>query len=514
MTINTNGAGAMKSLVCIMVLWAASASAQVPYCTAPQPNSCIPLNTLPPTTTSTSTSSSTSSTVSTSSTSTSSSTTSTSSSSTTSTSLVSGSWAWAGGSSSSDVTNAVAIDTSGNVFAAGRYNGATNFGLTNAGAEDAFLVKFSPTGTLLWVKGFGGTAGDFFKGVAVDASGNVLVTGKFGASVDFGTGLFTAAGSGDIVLAKYSGSDGSVIWAKQFGSINDDDGSSVAVDSSGNVYITGYFRSTINFGGANLTPPFNTDLDVFVAKFSSAGMHQWSKNFTNTGNDRGYGIAVDTTGVTITGSFSNVINFGGSALSAANAMIDGFVARFDTVGTHVWSRQFGAPDGNESGFAVALDGGGNSLVTGYAIKDVDMGTGVLAALSGTDAVVAKYGTNGTPIWSRRMGGIINDYGYGIAVDSSNAVYLAVTSDSATVNTGGSNFTSRGYKDGYLVKLSSTNVYQWTKQLGGTQPDELLVVAVRSPVIAGGYFTNSGTFDGIALTANGASVDAFVLKTAQ
>ena len=109
------------------------------------------------------------------------------------------------------------------------------------------------------------------------------------------------------------------MWSKRFGGTSDDAASALAVDARGNVYFTGYFRATIDFGGGPLTVPFTTDLDVYITKLDAAGNYVWAKNFTNDGNERGYGIAVDGSGnVAITGYFSNTVNFGGTSLTSVN----------------------------------------------------------------------------------------------------------------------------------------------------------------------------------------------------
>src|SRR6185369_2737443 len=142
----------------------------------------------------------------------------------------------------------------------------------------------------------------------------------------------------------------------------------VAVDPAGNVYMTGYFRGVVDFGGGSLRVPFDSDLDVFVAKFDTNGNHVWSRNFTNNGNDRGYGIATDGQSLAVVGLFSNSITVGSTVLVSPNAMTDAFVMDLSAAtGAPVWARQIGAPDGNEGAYGVVLDASGNVDVCGYAM---------------------------------------------------------------------------------------------------------------------------------------------------
>ena len=120
----------------------------------------------------------------------------------------------------------------------------------------------------LWSKRFGSTSFDQGYGVAVDDSGNVVVTGSFNGTVNFGGGGLNSAGSFDIFVAKFSGADGSHLWSKRFGSTYEDEGLGVAVDGSGNVVVTGYFWGTVDFGGGELTSAGSSD-DIFVVKLGA-----------------------------------------------------------------------------------------------------------------------------------------------------------------------------------------------------------------------------------------------------
>jgi hypothetical protein len=128
-------------------------------------------------------------------------------------------------------------------------------------------MTFCPTlssGTHLWSEQIGGTSSDQAKSVTVDGGGNVLITGYFIGSVDFGGGPLPSTGL-DIFVAKYSAS-GSHLWSKRFGGSSSDLGNAIAVDGSGNVFVTGYFQNTIDFGAGPLAS--NGALDLFLTKLS------------------------------------------------------------------------------------------------------------------------------------------------------------------------------------------------------------------------------------------------------
>jgi hypothetical protein len=215
------------------------------------------------------------------------------------------------------------LDGSGNVAMTGFFRGTVNFGggnRTGGGNQDIFLAKFSGVdGSQMWSRGFGGTLDDQSFGVALDGTGNVMMTGVFQNTVDFGGGGpgLTSAGSYDMFVAKYLGTDGSHVWSKRFGSTGFDSGSALAMDGSGNVVVTGTFQNTVDFGGGGLTAADVGFGDAYVAKFSgNDGSHLWSKRFGGTGGDSGVGIAVDSISgnVVVTGSFQFTADFGGAML--------------------------------------------------------------------------------------------------------------------------------------------------------------------------------------------------------
>jgi len=152
----------------------------------------------------------------------------------------------------------------------------------------------------------------------VDRSGNILVTGYFGGTIDFGGGPLNSAGNSDIFVAKFT-ADGSHVWSKRFGDTSEDRGSSVATDASNNVLFTGFFNGTVDFGGGPLTSA-GLD-DIYIAKFAADGSHLWSKRFGDTlPVDFGLSVAVDASGnVLVTGVFGGTVDFGGGPLTSAGS---------------------------------------------------------------------------------------------------------------------------------------------------------------------------------------------------
>ena len=294
-------------------------------------------------------------------------------------------------------------------------------------------LAWSPTTPEIAVAKFGGTSGEHGYSVAVDSSGNIYTTGYFQDTADFdpgtGTSNLTSNGSLDVFVTKLN-SAGELVWARNFGSHNFDIGYSVAVDSSGNVYTTGYFSGTVDFnpgaGTANLVSAGESD--VFVSKLNSAGEFVWAKRFGGTGTEEGLSIAVDSSGnVYTTGSFQGTVSPGDGRPDLISAgSNDVFVSKLDSTGVFVWANAFRGT-GNDIGRSVAVDSSGNVYTTGSFSDTVDFNPGEGAAdltsspAGWTDVFVSKLNSLGVFVWAKRFGNDNSERGYSIAVDSSGNV---------------------------------------------------------------------------------------------
>ena len=137
--------------------------------------------------------------------------------------------------------------------------------LTDSGNGDVFVVKYDATGTVQWAEKGGGNSGDWGYGIATDAVGNVYATGRFRGTADFGGTMLTSSGDDDVFVVKYD-AVGMVIWAEKGGGTIGDQGRGIATDATGNVYATGYFRGTADFGGTQLTSSGGDD--VFMLQYN------------------------------------------------------------------------------------------------------------------------------------------------------------------------------------------------------------------------------------------------------
>jgi len=312
-----------------------------------------------------------------------------------------GSYGWTNtyGGTSEDVARAIALDNDGNIFIAGYFNGTVNFGegdVTSEGSKDIFVTKVTNSGDYCWTKTFGGTGYDEAYGVAVDADGNVYVTGYFDNTVDFGDGDRDAVGSYDIFLLKLD-TNGAFAFAKTIGGTSSDYGWSVGVDDFGNVYITGTFYNTVDFSGAGDEYTSEGGEDIFLTKIKTDGTYCWTKTI---GNDdccnTACGLGLDANGnVYITGYFGeDPLDFDpgeGEDEHETNGGRDIFVTKIDAYGNYGWTKTAGGSEGcEEGGRSVTIDADGNVYVTGTYKNTVDFGGGVHGANHGNDIFLVKY----------------------------------------------------------------------------------------------------------------------------
>ena len=375
----------------------------------------------------------------------------------------------------------------------------------------AVLVAVTPAFALtpihLWSRGFGDIYYDEFYDVAVDGMGNVLLVGFFSQTVDFGGGPLVSAGSFDIFVAKYSAS-GVHQWSKRFGSGTFDSANRVAVDNVGNVFVTGYFRGTVDFGGGPLVCA-GLD-DAFLLKLSPAGVYQWAKRFGATGYDEAGPVAVDGSGnVVVSGGFNGIVNFGGGPLVSVGGF-DGFLARYDASGVHLWSKRFGNASDN-GGLNIAVDVTGNVSGAGGFSGSVDYGGGNFVSAGGVDVVVARYDANGVHQWSQRFGSTLFDSAYEVAMDAAGNVATAGVFE-GVVNFGAGGLTSAGGRDIFLARYDAMGAPLWSGSYGGAGNDEAYGMAADASgeMVVVGLFSQTVNFGGGALVSAGGS-DAFIAR---
>jgi hypothetical protein len=419
-------------------------------------------------------------------------------------------WSNSFGDTLTQFGNAVTTDRSRNVLLTGGFEGTVNFGggaLTSAGLQDIHVAKFDPNGGHLWSQSFGDGQGQVGTSIATDYTGNVFITGSFVGTVNFGGAPLTSAGGDDIFIAKFSPA-GTHLWSKSFGEMSAELSTSIIADSLANVWITGVFADSVNFGGGMLSSAGG--LDIFVAKFDLTGAHLWSKRFGDPSEEWSSCIDTDGSGnAHITGSFDGSVNFGGGALtSAGNGDI--FVAKFDPTGAHLWSNGFG-DENYQWGNGVAVDGFGNVFLTGDFDGTVSFGGAALVSADYNDIYLAKLNSLGVHVWSKGFGDSLMQSGMAVAVETSGNSSVTGMFD-GTVNFGGGPLTSAG-DDIYVAMFNATGAHVWSKSFGDTltQYTEAIAVDGTGSAIITGSIEGTVDFGGGPLTSAGGPYDVFVAK---
>ncbi|HEY9824141.1 MAG TPA: SBBP repeat-containing protein, partial [Stenomitos sp.] len=357
----------------------------------------------------------------------------------------------------------VATDRNGNVFITGFTFGS--LGSTNQGYRDVWVAKYSPDGTLVWVKQLGTPGADYSYDVATDSNGNVFISGRTNGALEG-----TYKGQFDAWVAKYS-PDGTLVWVKQLGTPYVDYSYSIATDRNGNVFITGLTGGTL--GGTS----YNRRADAWVAKYSSDGVLKWVKQLFTSGYEQSFGVTTDSQGnVFITGTTDGIVG------DANQGGIDAWVVKYGPGGALQWKQQLGSSSSsNDYCYGVATDSQGNVFITGTTdgtLGGTQMGYG--------DAWVAKYSPNGALRWTKQLGSSSSDYSYGVATDAKGNVFIT----GSTNGTLGS--VSQGIEDAWVAKFSPYGKQLWLRQDGTPSNDAATGVAVDSngDVLVTGYTTGN------------------------
>jgi S-layer family protein/beta-propeller repeat-containing protein len=386
-------------------------------------------------------------------------------------------------------------------------------------------------GTFAWAKRLGGTLNDDGTHIEVDSAGNVYTIGGFFGTADFdpgaGTVNLTSAGSADLFVSKLD-SSGNFVWARRMGGVDFEESFDLAVDTSGNVYMTGYFLGTVDFdpgvGTTNLTSAGFAD--IFIAKLDSSGNFVWARRIGGVTDDLSFGLVIDAAGDVYTiGYFFGTADFDpgvGTVNLTSAGSADIFVSKLDSNGDFVWARSMGGVN-SDTGNNLAMDAGGNVYTTGSFKGTVDfdpgVGTANLTSVGANDIFIAKLDSNANLIWARSLGGTSTEYSNYIGVDSLNNVYT-IGGLYGTVDfdpgVGTANLTSAGDEDIFISKLNSNGDFVWARSLGGVKYDQSTGLAIDAAgnVYTTGFFQDTLDVDPGAGTANltsAGSYDIFLSK---
>jgi len=378
-----------------------------------------------------------------------------------------------------------------------------------------------------WAIDQGGINYDIGRSIATDNNGNIYATGQFSGNSDFdptiGVVSVISVGAEDIFVEKLD-SNGNLIWVRQFGSPLGDRGLNITIDLDKNVYVTGYFQSSIDFDpgpGIDLLSS-NGGLDFFILKLDSLGNHIWAKSIGGSGIEYGECLVTDKNGNVY---FSAIVNsatdidpgFGIYNFSGTGSAL----LKLDSLGNTMW---VGSITGHALG--IDLDSLNNIYYTGSynGTRDFDPSAGFvnLTSVGGSDMFLLKLDSNSIFQWVKSIGGSDSDAGTSVSVDANGQIYLSGHFKSPIIDLDPGapvlNYSVNGSFDISLQKFDTNGNLIWAKSIGGPGWDEPISITTDQDLNL--YVT--GTFEGPFVDFNpgsatfnlfnsGSSKDAFIQK---
>ena len=379
--------------------------------------------------------------------------------------------------------------------------------------HNVFIAKLDPNGNWLWAVHAGRTVQERGLDISLDGEDNVYVAGSFKDTATFGSHTLTAIGDGhfcyDMFVAKLD-TDGNWLWAVQAGSQLIGAACYIASDDAGNAYMTGNVLGTISIGGQDLASTQNND--IVVAKLDPNGNWLWATIAGGSGSDGGIDIALDEAGnAYVTGTFCGTATFGSHTLTATDVHNGNvFVAKLDAEGNWLWAVQAGGSE-FDTGLGIATDGEGNAYVTGIFSIAITFGNHSLVSSGSWDIFVTKLDPNGNWLWATKAGGPKLDEGADIAIDGfGNTHVTGCFTETATF--GDHTLTAMGTKDIFVAILDADGNWTWAERAGWTIHDKGYGIAsdTAGNVYVTGYYTWKVAFGDHLLTSNG-GCDVFVAK---
>ncbi len=446
------------------------------------------------------------------------------------------------GDTGADQINDVAVDAAGAVYVTGIYSGSVDFDqssgvavLTSLGGFDIFVAKYSSTNQLVWARSLGGPGPDSVSALALDASGDVVISGWFEGTPDFDPGpassTLTSQGGRDGFVARLS-TAGAFQWARRFGGPNTDALTDVTL-SSGVVFATGSFEGQGDGspGGSGPIAAPGLGPDIIVVSFEGNGTSRGAFALGGVGDDRATGITADGSAFFLSGSFDDGIDFdpGPGDVSVLPAGLrDGFLAAYAPNGGLLWARMVGGTGTVEPALNGLSFGGGSIQLVGTFTAEVDLdpGPGTQSAQSQgqEDVFVIRVSPAGATVTAFTVGSPASEAALRAAADATGLVVAGRFSDALDLDPGNGTSTvtpiaGAGAVETFVVRYASAGQVAWSRRFGPTVSAEGtvplgLALGPSGTVVFGGAFTGSMDVDpgtnAFVLTSLG-GLDGFVVR---
>lgn len=408
-------------------------------------------------------------------------------------------------------------NSTSNVVTTGVYQ-TTLIGSTNNG----LLAKINASGNKVWGTYIGSGNAEFY-GITCDSKGNVYISGwGNGITATIGSHQPLPASSWeDAILMKFNPT-GNLLWATYYGGLDQEYGYNVACDYLDNVYLCGgSFSDTgiSTIGGHQTTR--NGDQDGFIAKFDPLGKRVWGTYFGGTGADRFSNIRIDKNGniyaVGVTGSISGIATSGAHKTVTNNA--DGMIVKFDSTCNLQWATYYG--EGNIGG--IGIDDSNNVYVSGPTYATTGIATpgayqSANANATYTDAFIAKFNSSGTRLWGTYFGGTSYESGCSLSISPSGNVFIAgmTRSPNGIASFNAIQSSLRGTADAFVAAFSPLGSLFYSSYFGGNDAETAEYssssYSYNGRLYIGGYtISTTGLSSGgvIQSSHNGGGYDAYV-----
>jgi hypothetical protein len=406
----------------------------------------------------------------------------------------------------------MAVDAAGNTYVVGTLYGTVTMdnGMQLASSDindaDGYLIKYTPAGAVAWAHRLGNTPRyDAAYGVALDATGNVYVSGQFTGqlSVD---GFTLSAPSSAAYLVKYD-AQGIVKWARQ--STGDSPGvtatgQDVELDATGNIYTTGIITwGGATFGSIVLKPAGDASYAHYIAKYDASGTVQWAHT---EGSTLSNGSMPSYLAVAPGGEVYLLCSVQKDAIFAGQTYVnrggtDAYIVKYDALGTHEWVQQLGGPGSDELRRGT-VDAWGNLYLPFSFSDQAAVGSTTLHSAGNTDQALLKLNEAGILDWVRTVGGPELDLAQSAALDSYGNIYLMGFFFGTATTDAGATFTSAGHYDALMLSYTRQGALRWSTASGGLNPDDFTLVGFDGGGVgrAVGRYSTTLPLGAITLTA--------------
>lgn len=403
------------------------------------------------------------------------------------------SWARSGGSTQAELAPTTTTDSDGNVYLAGGYSSGAHIGdsiyFTNGfiNRPDFFIAKYTPDGTLEWVRHGGGENQDQVSCLRMDTDGSMYLSVLFFDNFSFQNVSFTTFNGfdADLALMKLD-ANGQVVWARHIGSEGTDWTTEMIVRPDG-IYMQGQYFGTLRLDSTHQVTSAG-DYDVYWTKFTLDGDPVWVRSLGGLNQDNPGGMGIDANGDIIsTGTFYGTVSISGTVLQPVGQQ-GSFLVKLTNAGSLVWAKS------EATGIlAMTLDPSGNIYTTGNFSDSQSFGPYPITSRGSYDGFVAKFNNNGVALWARSFGSSEVDFGYSIVYGGNGLVYLSGSYSNGARFGALPAQASRGTMDGFVAAYTAGGDPSWVFTYGGRLQDQLINLSadrIGNSLYATGYFVDT------------------------